>query len=155
MNSKTNPLDNEEDPKRPQPTGVLSQSRIRRMGHTPQTDDLEQTLDEQKQEVIFVIRGIVERFVMSENQQLILGRSDPASRHRPDVDLSPYGAVERGVSRSHASLRLSGRKLYLTDLGSTNGTFIGGRQLTPHKPEYIRKGEEFLLGRLSVTVLYT
>jgi hypothetical protein len=38
------------------------------------------------------------------------------------------------VSRRHARITKEGRKFFLTDLGSTNGTFIGERRLEPHVP---------------------
>jgi hypothetical protein len=49
---------------------------------------------------------------------VVLGRS----AQNVDLDLSQYHAVEHGVSRRHAMLRPSSSKLYLIDLGSTNGT---------------------------------
>jgi pSer/pThr/pTyr-binding forkhead associated (FHA) protein len=49
---------------------------------------------------------------------VVLGRS----AQNVDVDLTPFHAVEHGVSRRHAMLRPSSSKLYLIDLGSTNGT---------------------------------
>jgi hypothetical protein len=49
---------------------------------------------------------------------VVLGRTGPET----DFDLTPYHAAENGVSRRHALLRPSANKLYLIDLGSTNGT---------------------------------
>jgi hypothetical protein len=42
----------------------------------------------------------------------------------PDLDLTPFEAAAAGVSRRHAILRPSASKLYLIDLGSTNGTRV-------------------------------
>src|SRR5688500_3265588 len=39
-----------------------------------------------------------------------------------DVDFTPYGAIDKGVSREHALIRPSEQRLYLIDLSSTNGT---------------------------------
>jgi hypothetical protein len=49
---------------------------------------------------------------------VVLGRSQQDA----DLDLSEYKAIDHGVSRRHAMLRPSASKLYLIDLGSTNGT---------------------------------
>jgi hypothetical protein len=49
---------------------------------------------------------------------IVLGRSQQDA----DVDLNSYRAIDHGVSRRHAMLRPSNNKLYLIDLGSTNGT---------------------------------
>lgn len=40
------------------------------------------------------------------------------------LDLTEYGAKDRGVSREHALLRPTVSRLYLIDLGSTNQTFV-------------------------------
>ena len=112
------------------------------------------SLGENQREIFLIIRGMVERLLVSENTPVVLGRADLAARFHPDVDMTPYGAEERGVSRAHARLHLSGRKLYVTDLASTNGTFLSGKRLSPNKPELLRKGDEILLGRLPVQVLF-
>jgi hypothetical protein len=52
---------------------------------------------------------------------IILGRSTPHDTG-VDVDLAPYNAIDRGVSRRHALIRPSEEHLYLIDLSSTNGT---------------------------------
>jgi pSer/pThr/pTyr-binding forkhead associated (FHA) protein len=108
----------------------------------------------EKREIILVIRGVVERVVLQEGQKVVLGRSDLRTRNSPDVDLTPYGALDRGVSREHASLHIEGEKLYVTDMNSTNGTILGGTRLEPFTSTVLRKGDELLLGRLPVQVLF-
>ncbi|PJF22622.1 MAG: hypothetical protein CUN56_05060 [Phototrophicales bacterium] len=105
-------------------------------------------------ELILVIRGIVERLTLPESQTVILGRADARIQYMPDVDLTPYGALDRGVSREHARLHVENGHIYITDLGSTNGTFLSGEQLEPHQPVMLRKGDELLLGRLPIQVLF-
>ena len=100
---------------------------------------------------------MVDRVPLSPSNTIVLGRLDPkASPHaeRPDIDLTPYGALERGVSRIHARLELDDDKLYLTDLHSTNGTFLADTRLEPDTPTYLPTGSEFLLGRLALQVLF-
>lgn len=60
---------------------------------------------------------------------VIIGRGDDPSAN-PDLDLEPFGASRHGVSRQHALLRPTEDNLYLTDLGSTNGTRYNGIRLT-------------------------
>ena len=105
-------------------------------------------------ELILVIRGMVERLTIQEDATVLLGRADHKSRFNPEVDLTPYGALDRGVSREHARLHVDEGRLYVTDLGSTNGTFVGGIQLEPNTPRLIGQGDELLLGRLSVQVMF-
>ncbi|QVQ52571.1 FHA domain-containing protein [Spiractinospora alimapuensis] len=47
------------------------------------------------------------------------------------------------VSRAHARLTWSGSTLTLTDLGSTNGTFVAGRRI--HAPHPVAPGDELRL----------
>src|SRR5438270_3282026 len=55
------------------------------------------------------------------------------------------------VSRSHAELRLEAQGPVLTDLGSSNGTFIGGQRLLPHHPHVLADGASFRIGRYILT----
>lgn len=57
-----------------------------------------------------------------------------------------------GVSRIHALLRLSGRRLTLTDLGSTNGTRVDGRVLSPNVPVQIASRSKILLGSEALVI---
>ena len=89
-----------------------------------------------------------------EDGSIVLGRADVRVRSRPDVDLTPYGALERGVSRQHVRLHVKDDHLYVTDLDSTNGTFLGGKRLEPNVETQLRKGDELLIGRLPVQILF-
>ena len=105
-------------------------------------------------ELILVIRGIVERIVLPEDLSVVLGRSDARLRYHADVDLTPYGALDRGVSREHARVYAEAGNLYIVDIASTNGTFVSGTRLAPHTPTVLRKGDEVLLGRLPIQILF-
>lgn|GEM_PF-1390584 len=105
-------------------------------------------------EIIFVIRGIVERVVVPKGEHILLGRSDPRNRNRVDLDLTPYGALDRGVSREHVRMQVEEGRLLVTDLGSTNGTFLANVRLEPETPTILRKGDELLLGRLPIQILF-
>jgi hypothetical protein len=79
-------------------TAILARnSRFRR----PSTKELPggtASLREDQREILLVIRGMVERLLLSENMPVVLGRDDLASRFHPDVDMTPYGGEDRGVS---------------------------------------------------------
>jgi hypothetical protein len=79
---------------------------------------------------------------------MIIGRTDPNSGQKPDVDLAPYDAQERGVSRQHAILKREQQTLTLLDRGSVNHTFVNGEKLHPHEVRVIRDGDEIRFGRL-------
>lgn len=105
-------------------------------------------------EIILVIRGMVERILITEGKKYKLGRFEISSRTIEEIDLSPYGALDRGVSRVHAELTLKTEHIYVTDLTSTNGTYLAGTRLKPNEPTLLRKGDELLIGRLPVQVLF-
>lgn len=42
--------------------------------------------------------------------------------------------VEKGISRKHLLIEVKVDKIYLTDLGSSNGTTIGDERLKPNEP---------------------
>ena len=105
--------------------------------------------------ITLVVRGITESLSLTEGQVALLGRADfRAGGIQPDVDLTAYGAQDRGVSRAHARLHLEDGLLYLTDLYSANGTRIRGERLDPEEPYLLNHGDEFLLGALPIRVTF-
>jgi len=69
------------------------------------------------------------RFVGLEiDGEITIGRKTPDTS--PDLDLTPYGAQNSGVSRFHACLRPSNHDLMLIDNDSSNGTYLNQRRLT-------------------------
>jgi hypothetical protein len=134
-------------------TAVLSSNMIKRL--IKGTDKAGTASLGGMREVVLVIRGMVERLVMSEGTIYQLGRFDVVgARKDEEIDLSPYGALDRGVSRVHATLHLQNDQLYLTDLNSTNGTYLAGQRLKPNEANLIRKGDEVLIGRLPIQILF-
>jgi len=75
-----------------------------------------------------------------------IGRFDPVTGMRPDVDLSAVD-INRSVSRHHARLVRQGSGYNLTEeVGALNGTFINGKRLTTGKPTPLRDGDEVGMG---------
>lgn len=102
----------------------------------------------QKSQLLIRIRDQAEAITLEPRKELLLGRSDAAGQHSPDLDLAPYGAAEQGVSRRHAMIRRGEDTLTLIDLESTNGTYLNGQRLLPNQPRVLRDGDEIRLGRL-------
>ncbi|HEX2619677.1 MAG TPA: FHA domain-containing protein [Phototrophicaceae bacterium] len=81
--------------------------------------------------------------------QVYVGRSvEGDERSWVDIDLSPQGAYQSGVSRRHAIIRRREGVLYVEDLRSTNGTRINGSQLAPDREYRLRDGDEVEFGRV-------
>ena len=80
-----------------------------------------------------------------------IGRAD-SKGNQPDLDLTPYGAVQDGVSRLHATIIYEDETLFIEDMNSTNGTRINGFQLTPNRRYRLRDGDELEFGRTRATL---
>lgn len=48
------------------------------------------------------------------------------------------------VSRRHARIDLYGREYRLTDLNSSNGTYINGEMIKPHQPMMLKEGDSII-----------
>jgi hypothetical protein len=104
--------------------------------------------------IIVHIRDAAEPVVLQPKQEMILGRFDQTSDTPPDLDLTPFDALEKGISRIHAAIRRGEDTLTLVDLGSVNGTFLNGQRLTPNQPRVLRDGDEIRLGQLILHIYF-
>jgi hypothetical protein len=96
-----------------------------------------------------------EPILLKTKPEIVFGRRDPATGAMPDVDLTPFAGYRMGVSRRHAAVRRSGdTALELWDLGSSNGTFVNGVRLPPHKAHRLRDGDELKLGQMTMRVYF-
>jgi pSer/pThr/pTyr-binding forkhead associated (FHA) protein len=82
-----------------------------------------------------------------------IGRLDAAHGIFPDLDLSPDGGLEGGVSRHHCKVHQRGSAYLVEDVGSANGTFLDGQRLTPYLPHVLKDGDELQLGRIKLKVI--
>jgi hypothetical protein len=87
-------------------------------------------------------------------EEIVIGRRDPKTDTKPDVDLEPFGALNKGVSRHHASIVRRDGALNLVDNGSPNGTFLNGQKLVAQQPRILRDGDDIRLGHLVVRVSF-
>jgi hypothetical protein len=62
----------------------------------------------------------------------LIGCADP--NVFPDIDLTSFGGTATGVSRRHALLRYANSGWTITDLNSTNGTWVNTMRLAPNVP---------------------
>jgi sigma-B regulation protein RsbU (phosphoserine phosphatase) len=71
-----------------------------------------------------LVHGVaVRRAIPITAAPLVLGRDPALAFHLPDAD----------VSRMHCSLRIQGDAVLVSDLGSTNGTFVDGERVTKER----------------------
>jgi len=104
------------------------------------------------------LRGTEKAFTIPADTlaEVVIGRADPDKTENAFIDLSPYNALDKGVSRKHAKLlRREANTLHVCDLASANGTFLNGQQLIPNQERIIRNGDELRLGTLVLLVEFT
>ncbi|PUA79929.1 FHA domain-containing protein [Nocardioides currus] len=83
------------------------------------------------------------------NTSILIGRASRSRNITPDIDL----ASDTGISRRHAQLTTDGSRWWVEDLGSSNGTYVGGALDTlPKTPvaagqkQEVRTGDRIYLG---------
>jgi len=87
---------------------------------------------------------------MDRNEWLV-GRSDPVRGIFPDVDLDPHGGNESGVSRRHARLVVQEGRRFISDMNSTNFTFLNGEKLQPGRLYPLKNEDKIRFGLLALT----
>lgn len=110
-----------------------------------------QTLPESGMALSVIDSGYV--INLSERDEFTLGRFTEGQPILPDIDLSPHNAYEYGVSRLHASIKISKNRVTISDLGSVNGTRINGQKIPPNKHININHGDILTLGKLKLQLL--
>lgn len=137
---------------RPKNETIIIDGELKRNPISKPGDSDDSALGSKSQMMLFIL-GMVERIDFAKHPVITLGRFDERARADDELNLEGYGAVERGVSRLHCQLELVDNKVVVTDLDSSNGTFVSGKRLEPHQPHTMQKGEELVLGRLPIQII--
>ncbi|MCP3980007.1 MAG: cyclic nucleotide-binding domain-containing protein [bacterium] len=88
-------------------------------------------------------------FPVRTNETLI-GRYDPVTELRPDVDLTDAD-LKRSVSRRHARILRTGDAFSVVEeVGALNGTFVNGSKLVTGKPHPIADGDRLGMGMVQL-----
>ena len=88
---------------------------------------------------------------LPQKPEIIVGREDPVSSVFPDIDLTPHGGEDAGVSRRHAKLTVRANQWLVEDLKSVNFTFVNNQKLNPGVPQPLNNGDQIRLGRVLMT----
>jgi pSer/pThr/pTyr-binding forkhead associated (FHA) protein len=92
---------------------------------------------------------------LEDKEEFTFGRLSDGQPVVPDVDLTAYRAHENGVSRLHAVVRFQQGHITITDLGSSNGTYINGARVLPNNENRISSGDLIALGKLRFQLVLT
>jgi hypothetical protein len=81
----------------------------------------------------------------------VLGIKTPTSPD-VDIDVQAWNGHQLGVSRKHLCFRPTAHKLYVFDMGSTNGTYINGLPLGGSQAYGLGNGDVLTIGQMHITV---
>jgi hypothetical protein len=107
---------------------------------------------EQRPQIQLQVCGQTLNLVLKD--MIIAGRYNAATEERPDLDLEPFDALNKGVSRQHAAFVYEDHIIKIMDMDSPNGTYLNGFRLTPYQSRVLRDGDEVRLGRLVMNVKF-
>jgi pSer/pThr/pTyr-binding forkhead associated (FHA) protein len=91
---------------------------------------------------------------MEVKEKIVIGRADSDVEDQPDLDLIPFGAEQRGVSRRHVLISRDDESLFVEDLDSTNHTLLNGYALDPRQRYRLYDGDELVLGLMRLVVRF-
>lgn len=113
-------------------------------------DLLEPLLDD---EIALLVESDPIPIIVRVSQTVVIGRYSEHNAEQPHIDLVPYGAFEKGVSRFHALLRRivpGNDAVFVEDLGSSNGTWLNSKRLQARLPTRLYPGDFLHFGHLRV-----
>ena len=106
-------------------------------------------------------RGMVPTLLLDSGERLtldtalVLGR-DPSAPADAPAEVYHWADMSRTLSKSHVRLEWDGRQVWVTDLGSTNGTFVRGAgastPLLPHQRTPVPTDVVLEIGDRTLTV---
>ena len=96
-----------------------------------------------------------EEFYLNRDGETTIGRIDPVTGIRPDVDLTNLD-TQRSVSRRHAKIvHAQGEFKIVEEIGTMNGTFVNGRRIPTGTPIAIKDGDRVRSGLVDLTFRVT
>lgn len=102
-----------------------------------------------------IVDNTNEEFYLNRDGETTIGRIDPVTGIRPDVDLTNLD-TQRSVSRRHAKIIRSGTEFkIIEEIGTMNGTFVNGRRIPTGSPVGIKDSDRVRCGLVDMTFRVT
>lgn len=95
-----------------------------------------------------IVEADNQEFDLGGKDNITIGREDAVSNIYPDIDLTPHGGDEGGVSRLHARIFLENGQYMIEDENSTNFTYVNRQRLAAKTPTPLNDNDEIRLGRV-------
>ena len=92
-----------------------------------------------------------EEFFLNRDGETTVGRVDPVTGIKPDVDLANLD-TQRSVSRRHSKIvHENGEFRVVEEIGTMNGTFVNGARIVTGQPVTIKDGDRTRFGLVDLT----
>lgn len=93
-------------------------------------------------------------YAFAQGAETLIGRADPVTGIRPDIDLTEVDD-DRSVSRRHAKIiRHDEGWAMLEEVGTLNGTFVNDEKIQTGVPHPIEGGDRVRIGLVQMKVVY-
>ena len=92
-----------------------------------------------------------EPHILIDVDELIIGRT--GGENRLDLSLQ-YGSM-LGVSREHAKITFVDGQYFITDLNSSNGTYLNNHKLADDRPHLLESSDQLRFGHFVVVINFT
>ncbi len=108
------------------------------------------------------VKDVVITLMLVDNGQVLhlagrseytIGRISEGQPILPDIDLTSYDAFAQGVSRLHLSIKIQKSGVFVSDLGSSNGTRVNSQKLVANVDYPINHGDTIVLGKIKLQIL--
>lgn len=103
----------------------------------------------------FYVMRLAKVIVVHPEGDIFIGRSVEDDSWNPQVNLAELDGFASSVSRRHAMIHpLRHGKYEITDLMSTNGTWLDDQRLISNKPYPLASGAQLSIGKELLMVIY-
>lgn len=133
------------------PHQQIDRKSRRESNDQPQTDLPNSDVAQSQARLLIPHKNIAIHLSQFGANNLTLGRT--FGEAQVDIDLTPHGAAEAGLSRLHARLSEQGDEWYITDLGSTNGTYVNETRLPPGESHLLKNGDKVHCSQMKLIFL--
>jgi hypothetical protein len=92
-------------------------------------------------------------FAVRQDTHFIIGRKTDGGAEDL-LDMTPLDGYIMGVSKQHVRIQLVGNGYQITDLGSTNGTWVNDIRLVANQPAILPNAARVRLGQMELYFIY-
>jgi pSer/pThr/pTyr-binding forkhead associated (FHA) protein len=103
--------------------------------------------------IAIYVEGASKPVFSCSDDEFVIGRKVDESSEGL-LDLSKLGGYHLGLSRQHVRIRRAGNGYEVTDLSSTNGTWLNDERLSPNQPYPLASGSQLRLARMRLFVVF-